>query len=348
MKCYNYPITMNQKNLSKFISFLLEKSAVFSPQEENNEIIIKELATGKEKIIFDKPPFYSWKKFFVPEQECLLNFTGETQSFPSPKNGEIVLFGLNILDLKAVLLYDSVFSNDPYYQIRRKNALIIAHNIIPPPENNLSLKQYNKEDLKNLPFDIFIEITPPKYPPEGDHPPGGKMLNAKYTFIAGSEKGKNILDDFGYKSYGYIKFETPLKETGKNQKLNVWRENLKNKHNQKIWDKLGKICLECGKCTIVCPTCFCFRIDDQAELAENTGCRNRCWDSCFYSEFSEVAGGKKFLENTAQRIHFWYFHKFARIPEELGITGCIGCHRCHKVCPVEIDIKKVLGEIEQS
>jgi ferredoxin len=118
--------------------------------------------------------------------------------------------------------------------------------------------------------------------------------------------------------------------------------------NPEIWQELGEKCIECGKCTIACPTCFCFRIDDNPELEENNGARQRCWDSCFYREFSEVAGGHKFLNTTAERIHFWYYHKFARIPDEFGFMGCVGCKRCAKACPVGIDIEKVLKEIENS
>jgi Fe-S oxidoreductase len=30
------------------------------------------------------------------------------------------------------------------------------------------------------------------------------------------------------------------------------------------------------------------------------------------------------------------------------MMGCIGCHRCYEVCPVGIDIRKVMEEIETS
>ena len=128
------------------------------------------------------------------------------------------------------------------------------------------------------------------------------------------------------------------------RKMQKIRDIMKNSKMQgkykKIWDELGQRCVECGKCTIVCPTCFCFRFED-----ESSGKRTRVPDSCFYKDFSEVAGNHKFLSSTAQRIYFWYYHKFVRIPEEYNLPGCVECNRCTKNCPVGIDIKKTLSKI---
>ena len=36
------------------------------------------------------------------------------------------------------------------------------------------------------------------------------------------------------------------------------------------------------------------------------------------------------------------FHKFKYSPERYGMLGCVGCGRCVAVCPVNIDIRKVI------
>ena len=41
------------------------------------------------------------------------------------------------------------------------------------------------------------------------------------------------------------------------------------------WDALADICLACGQCTLVCPTCFCFNVYDEVELNLQDGERRR-------------------------------------------------------------------------
>jgi len=136
------------------------------------------------------------------------------------------------------------------------------------------------------------------------------------------------------------KIKVKSKRPGLSLRMQRIKKKMESWFNQKLWDDLGKKCIECGRCSLVCPTCFCFRFEDQA-----SGTRGRVLDSCFYHDFSEVAGGHRFLDSTARRIYFWYYHKFVRIPEQYNLPGCLECGRCIKACPVGIDIGKVLKEI---
>jgi ferredoxin len=310
------------------------------PKPKTGEIFIEKIEKAHDLLLSDKLPFYSFKRFFLPESEILFEYKNNKLDDEQPIQ-KIALMGVNILDLKAVNLYDQVFEKDQYYQKRRREILIIGYWETPQigdpltrlEQDNIFGYQFEEDILEHLPFDIFLMSIGEK---------------AHFKVFTGSIKGQRILEHFGYKDYEHVQFSGPVKEGKVDERMLKLKDKLENKHNQKIWEDLGKRCLECGKCTLACPTCFCFRIDDSPGLNAKSGQRNRCWDSCYFQEFSEVATNHKFLNSTAKRIHFWYYHKFARIPKEFDFMGCVGCRRCAKVCPVGIDIAKVLEDIENS
>ena len=35
-------------------------------------------------------------------------------------------------------------------------------------------------------------------------------------------------------------------------------------------------------------------------------------------------------------------HKFLYMPQNLGVTGCVGCGRCVVSCPSNVDLRQVL------
>ena len=103
------------------------------------------------------------------------------------------------------------------------------------------------------------------------------------------------------------------------------------------WDDVASRCLACGNCTMVCPTCFCFRVDDVTGLAGMAPERHRTWDSCFTVDHSYLHAGPVRTSNRA-RYRQWMTHKLATWIDQFGTSGCVGCGRCITWCPVGIDI----------
>ena len=116
------------------------------------------------------------------------------------------------------------------------------------------------------------------------------------------------------------------------------------------WQKFAADCVECGACTNICPTCYCFYLYDQV-LGPEQFERLRTWDSCLFSTYHRMAGGvsmklssrPKLSSRLANRV----LHKFVYSPEQYGLLGCVGCGRCVDACLGAIDIRQVVTELKE-
>ncbi|MFH1951918.1 MAG: 4Fe-4S dicluster domain-containing protein [Pseudomonadota bacterium] len=110
--------------------------------------------------------------------------------------------------------------------------------------------------------------------------------------------------------------------------------------NAPFWENTAFACLNCGTCTYLCPTCWCFDIQD--EVLGKEGDRMRNWDSCMFPLFSLHGSGHNPRDNKFQRVRQRFMHKLKYYVDkyENGVQ-CSGCGRCVRYCPVNIDIREV-------
>ncbi len=111
-----------------------------------------------------------------------------------------------------------------------------------------------------------------------------------------------------------------------------------------VWKAQSMRCLGCGACAFVCPTCACFDIQDQKHGSKGTRVRN--WDSCGFSMFTMHTSGHNPREVQNQRWRQRLMHKFSYMPDRLNVTGCTGCGRCSRACPVDMNILEHIISIE--
>jgi ferredoxin len=107
-----------------------------------------------------------------------------------------------------------------------------------------------------------------------------------------------------------------------------------------FWEEVAFSCINCGTCTYVCPTCWCFDIQDETQGKK--GVRIRNWDSCMYPIFTLHASGHNPRGTKLDRVRQRFMHKLKYYVDkyENGIQ-CVGCGRCVQMCPVNIDIRRV-------
>ena len=107
-----------------------------------------------------------------------------------------------------------------------------------------------------------------------------------------------------------------------------------------FWEDVAFSCINCGTCTYLCPTCWCFDIQDETHGKQ--GQRMRNWDSCMFPLFTLHGSGHNPRGTKVHRVRQRFMHKLKYYVDKYddGIQ-CVGCGRCVQYCPVNIDIRKV-------
>lgn len=111
-------------------------------------------------------------------------------------------------------------------------------------------------------------------------------------------------------------------------------------HAAPFWEEVSFSCINCGTCTYSCPTCWCFDIQDENRGSKGTRMRN--WDSCMFPLFTLHGSGHNPRDKKTERVRQRFMHKLKYYVDKYdGGIQCVGCGRCVRLCPVNIDIRRV-------
>lgn len=258
--------------------------------------------------------FLPLKKELIPSYEKVWSFhSGRFSAVEESKPFTVV--GIPLCDLQAIWYLDQVFVDDLSYQVRRAQAFLVGM----PCEAGLECRCDRR--LMSVAGDLFI---------------------AEERAWALSPAGETLL-----KACGCLDAEElplPWPEGMQEKRPELTEELYQESVAAEIWKVEAKRCLSCGACSVVCPTCYCFDLLDKAAL-DGTVTRHRSWDNCFFAEHGKVAGGHDFRPDRANRLRFRMEHKFFGFGELRGQNSCVGCGRCRKVCPVDIDLDQIAAQL---
>jgi ferredoxin len=334
--------TIKKDKVDEFLkSIAASGTKVYGPVEKDNVTLFRPLDGEKPYLDFgnsNKPP----KETFFPQSETMFNFKTEGSqivAIEDPKSGDssFLLFGIRPCDARAMVVLDSLFGwdyNDPYYQNRKNRTTIIS---LGCTQDYMPLKNCFCTSMGGNPIStdgsdiIFIDIGDDYYvktlTEKGDEfiQKGGAVFqnadpNAKAKAdAAGNNTASNIV---------------------RNVTLEGTHETLKATFDDEYWEGFAKRCLGCGICTLLCPTCHCFDINDVQSRGKAV--RERGWDSCQYPHYSIHASGHNPRPAKRHRQRNRIYHKFLYSESNLDLHGCVGCGRCITHCPVNIDIIEVV------
>lgn len=263
-----------------------------------------------------------------------------TEKHPAPK---IAVLGIRSCDLHALAIQDKVFLEgsfvDPSYLERRENLCLISVQCRRAAATCFCASM-NTGPRAEKGFDLAITELEDCFLFEIGTPLGKQILECTANLFPVSDKiqekavaqSQSLADQMrglAPQDRGDTKRRT-LDTTG-------LKELLAGNLEHPFWEEIGKRCLSCANCTMVCPTCFCSTVEDTTQLTEEEVLRERAWSSCFNSEHSYTASGVVHA-STASRYRQWLTHKLSTWHDQFDTSGCVGCGRCITWCPVGIDL----------
>jgi ferredoxin len=182
------------------------------------------------------------------------------------------------------------------------------------------------------------------------------LVDVKDAYLAKvlTKKGEKFLSKSGFDNAAdekdaLLTIEKLKKTAEKSISSKISHDKLKDKtilelYNAPFWDDIAFACINCGTCTYVCPTCWCFDIQD--ETKDNKCIRYKNWDTCMSRLFTEHASGHNPRGEKVQRVRQRFMHKLKYFPDKYdqGLM-CVGCGRCVQHCPVNIDIREICEQM---
>ena len=318
--------------ISEFVAHLMKQRPVFAPHRKGQKSFSFELTENPNDVVLDyRRTMHSVKKFFLPPREELLTFDLTKNDFERidiPINDAIFL-GVHSYDLAAVGRLDynfTVGSPERNYLTRRQGAIFIGVSFEPDKFHFSGSVGIRPEDSSGC--DIFLTKLFDGYVLEILTSQGQKLM--KGLDLPAHETGKPATEHFRQHIY------VPQAKLG---------EIMEDSYDNPVWEETAAKCVGCGTCNLVCPTCYCFNVEENVDITVTKGSRERHWDGCMLRKFSEVAGGEVFRESLASRQRHRIFRKFKYISDQTGQPWCVGCGRCTAYCTAGISIVSIVNRL---
>ncbi|MBT9139251.1 MAG: Anaerobic sulfite reductase subunit A [Syntrophomonadaceae bacterium] len=342
MKDIEYVI-LKKEDFDSFISRLSKFRKLAAPVSKGyNNYSFKEVTSADEIAVKYIPTILPPKKFFMPQQEFLLEFNTAKglDTKPVVEYEKIMLFGVHTCDLAGIQCLNMVFSvrpRDYNYLIRKRQIDIIG----------IECNEYCDEYASCCLVSAHM--------PSGGYDMFFTDLGDYFVVHVNTQVGENIVESIKFFEQARTVHLEELKEM-RDRKRRIFKNEVSTdprfipdmfdrSFDSNVWKELEERCLACGNCTNVCPTCYCFDIMDDMNMDMKTGGRFRKWDSCQLEPFAKVAGGENFRKERSARQRHRYYRKFRYPVSKFARFFCTGCGRCSRTCMAKINLKETLNAL---
>jgi sulfhydrogenase subunit beta (sulfur reductase) len=332
---------VDKQAMAPFVAKMMGDYRVIGPMAKGTKFAFGEIEDPAELRLEYNTSILPPKKYLQPPQERMMTFTrtGKPAVEMVIEAPPTVILGVHTCDLHAMRVLDEAFSQgypDAHYLQRRKQTLLVGLECLEPCDEHSFCKSMGTLTVSDG-YDLHLTDLGEAYAVDVGSEEGAALLKygeARQATEADMQQLNKVLGGkwprFPYKLEFDVGELSPL---------------MSQAYDSPVWNQLAEICLACGQCTLVCPTCFCFNVYDDVELSLQNGERWRRWDSCQLDEFARVAGGESFRRAQAARLRHRFMRKGRYLMEKYGELGCVGCGRCARSCLVDISPVNVFNDL---
>jgi ferredoxin len=329
---------LRKESYTRLIQKLLSSEQIYGPVQQDKRVVYRRITSPDELTDNFIIPNSSVKSFVFPRIENLFAYTKNKEGVSvEDKDLEAIpqkiILGVRPCDANGIVNLGAIFGwnpQDPIFSKRLEKTTIVAYSC-------------NKAD--DYCFCSSIGGNP-------GNTQGSDILLTK------TDTGDYIVEIITTKGENLVAFAPELFEDGNGlekekhlasvpQRFDDSRleEQMNVAFNTPVFDEYALRCIGCSACAYVCPVCGCFDIQDETKGSK--GQRIRCWDSCGSKLFTLHTSGHNPRDTQGARWRQRLMHKFSYMPERLNVRGCVGCGRCSRRCPVDMNISEQLSIISK-
>ncbi|MFX0148933.1 MAG: 4Fe-4S dicluster domain-containing protein [Candidatus Hodarchaeota archaeon] len=286
------------------------------------------------------------KEILFPKMEVLFEYKTDGKDFTeiierTDLDEKNIIFGIRPCDAHSFVLLENFFAfgefQDEIFLKKRENSIIIGIGCNTPKSTcfctSIEGHPFMKEDM-----DIFLVDLGEKYLVEGISEKGKELLTRLEWLSNAKKQDIKKAEELSKKAEN--SFITKLDVTDIDKILDPSFEH-------PIWQEISEVCIGCGTCSFLCPTCTCFDVIDENDQYNNKGRRIRIWDTCQSCLYTLHTSGHNPRDSCIERCRNRILHKFCYYPENYDILGCVGCGRCVQLCPVNNDLRTILEKVKK-
>ncbi|HXX59570.1 MAG TPA: 4Fe-4S dicluster domain-containing protein [Dehalococcoidales bacterium] len=323
---------MSKGGFKAFVENLMKSMPVYGVKVKQTKFAFDQIQDVNDLVMDYDVTIMPPTKFLFPAREQILKFNvGDgAKVTPVTDTSARAIVGVHPCDINAIGLLDEVFiatNPDPNYIARRQNSIIIGVDDLNPSSKAFSPSMGTH--VAEGGFDLMLTDIGNRYLVQIGSNKGAELL-AKNTQTS-EPTAEDIAKQRAVHEAAQMKYQLHL-EVPRDRLPKL----LEDYYDDPYWAERASTCFSCGSCVMVCPTCFCFDVQDDMALNLKEGTRTRQWDGCMLVDFAKVATGENFRHDKTSRFHHRMFRKGKYVVERFGKVGCVGCGRCVGACLVDI------------